>query len=85
MSQVNQSVTTQLQILSFESTLSSPIFRHFYQVNFSRQNVVNRKDEVGLHIRFSGVHGNSYADENLEEVVVVEQHGTLIGCYRAFS
>ncbi len=33
---------------------SSPIFRHFYQVNFSRQNIVNRKDEVGLDVRFSG-------------------------------
>ena len=29
--------------------------RAFYQVNFSRQNIVNRKDEVGLVIRFSGV------------------------------
>ena len=49
---------------------------------------MNRKDEVDLDIRFSGVHGDSYheyADENWEEVVVVEQHGLLIGCYRAFS
>ncbi len=73
------------QILSFESTSSSPIFRHFYQVNFSCQNEVNRKGEVGLDIRFSGVHVNSYADENWEEVVTVVQHGILIGCYRAFS
>ena len=40
---------------------------------------MNRKDEVGLDIRFSGVHGDPYADENWEEVVVVEQHGILIG------
>ena len=39
------------QILSSQSIL----FRHFYQVNFSCQNIVNRKDEVGLDIRFSGV------------------------------
>ena len=45
---------------------------------------MNRKDEVGLDIRFSGVHGDSYVDENLEEVVV-QQHGILIGWYRAFS
>ena len=44
-----------LQTLSSQSISSSPIFRHFYQVNFSRQNKVNRKDEVGLDIRFSGV------------------------------
>ena len=31
------------------------IFRYFYQVNFSHQNIVNRKEEVGLDIRFSGV------------------------------
>ncbi len=74
-----------LQILSFESNSSSPIFRHFYQVSLSRQNLVNRKDGVGLLLRFSGVHGNSCADENWEEVVVVEQHGILIGCYRALS
>ena len=46
---------------------------------------MNRKDKAGLDIRFSGVHGNSHADENWEEVVVVEQHDILIGCYRAFS
>ncbi len=46
---------------------------------------MNRKDEVGLDIRFSGVHRNSYVDENWEEVVVVVQHGILIGCYRTFS
>ncbi len=46
---------------------------------------MNRKDEVGLDIRFSGVHGNSFANENWEEVVVVEQHGILIGCYTTFS
>ena len=74
-----------IQILSSEATSSSPIFRHFNRVNFSRQNIENRKDEVGLDIRFSGVHGNSYADENWEEVVVVVQHDILIGCYRAFS
>ncbi len=38
-----------------------------------------RKDEVGLDIRFSGVQKDSYADENLEEVVVVERHGIEIG------
>ena len=43
------------QILICQSISSSPTFRHFYQVNFSRQNIVNRKDEVGLDIRFSGV------------------------------
>ncbi len=31
------------------------------------------------------MHGDSYADESWEKVVVVEQHGILIGCYRAFS
>ena len=41
--------------------------------------VVNRKDEVGLDISFSGVHGDSYADEIWGEVVVLEQHGILIG------
>ena len=46
---------------------------------------MNRKDEVGLDIRFSGVRGYLYAHENWEEVVVVEEHGILIGCYRAFS
>ncbi len=48
------------QILSSESISSYAIFRHFYQVNFYCQNVVNRKDEVGLDIRFSGVHEDSY-------------------------
>ncbi len=67
------------QILSSQSISSCPVFRHFYQVNFSRQNIVNGKDEVCLDIKFSGVHGDSYADENLEEVVVVEQYGILIG------
>ncbi len=67
------------QILSSQSISSCALFRHLYQVNFSRQNIVNRKDEVGLDIKFSGVHGDSYADENLEEVVVVEQYGILIG------
>ncbi len=49
-----------LQILSSQSISSCAIFRLFYQVNFSRQNIVNGKDEVGLDIRFSGVHGDSY-------------------------
>ncbi len=47
-----------IQILSFQAISSSTIFRHFYQVNFSRQNIVNREgrvQEVGLDIRFSGV------------------------------
>ena len=64
-----------IQILSSQLISSCAIFRHFYQVNFFRKYIVNRKDEVGLH----GVHGDSYADENCEEVVVVEQHGILIG------
>ena len=67
--------------LTINLGLLFPIFRHFYQVNFSCQNIVKRKDEVGLDIRFSGVHGNSYAEENLEEVVVVEQHGIQIDRY----
>ncbi len=46
---------------------------------------MNRKDEVSLDIRISGVQKYSYADENLEEVVVVVQHGIQIGRYRAFS
>ncbi len=73
------------QILSFESTSSSHIFRHFYQVNFSRQNVVNRNDGVGLLLRFSGVDRDSDSDEIWDGVVVVEQHGILIGSYRTFS
>ncbi len=46
---------TALQILSSQSISSSPMFRNFYQVNFSRQNIENKKDEVGIDIRFSGV------------------------------
>ena len=40
---------------------------------------MNRKDEVGLDIRFRRVHGDSYSDENLEEVLFVEQHGIRLG------
>ena len=40
---------------------------------------MNRKDEVDLDIRFSGVQKDSYEDENLDEVVVVEQHGIEFG------
>ncbi len=58
-----------IQILSSQSISSYATFRHFYQVNFSHKNIVNRKNEVGLDIRFSGVHGDSYADENLTCVV----------------
>ncbi len=63
------------QILSFQAICGYVIFRHFYQVNFSRQHVLNRKDGVGLLLRFSGVHRDSYSDEIWDGVVVVEQHG----------
>ena len=69
-----------MQILSFEFTSSSPIFKDFCQVNFRMS-----QDEIVLDFKISGVHGNSHGNENWEEVVVVEQHGILIGCYRAFS
>ena len=63
----------------FECELSINLKLHYVQTFVSgKQNIVNRKDEVGLDIRFSGEREDSYADENLEEVVVVEQHVILI-------
>ena len=70
----------QVQILSFKSISSSPIFRHFNQVNFSRQYILNRKDGVGLLYSV-----DSYSDEIWDGVVVVEQHGIQIGWYQHFS
>ncbi len=46
---------------------------------------MNRNDGVGLVLRFSGVHRDSYSDGICDGVVVVEQNGILIGCYRIFS
>ncbi len=68
-----------MQILSSQSISSSPIFRHFYQVNFSRQNKVNRKGRGWSRYQVQWSAKDSYADEILEEVVVVEQHGIQIG------
>ncbi len=68
-----------MQTLSSQSIFSSPIFRHFYQVNFSRQNIVNRKGRGWPRYQVQWSAKDSYADENWEEVVVVEQHGIQIG------
>ncbi len=68
-----------LQILSSRSISSSPIFRHFYQVNFSHHNIVNRKGRGWSRYQVQWSAKDSYADEDLEEVVVVEQHGSQIG------
>ncbi len=68
-----------LQILSLKSIWGYAMFRPFYQVNISRQHVLNRNDGVGLLLRFSGVHRDSYSDEIWDGVVVVGQHGIQIG------
>ena len=68
-----------IQILRFKSISSSPIFRHFNQVKFSRQYILNRKDGVGLLFKFSAVQIDSYSDEIWDGVVVVDQDGIQIG------
>ncbi len=59
------------QTLISQSISSSPIFRHFYQVIFSRQNIMNRMGWGWSRYQVQWSAKHSYADENLEEVVVV--------------